>query len=110
MPFHKDDTVKDPYGIQYTVIKSDTCYYELQRGKDIIRRRRDWVDTNFKPVVAGWTRKTMGKRAKELGVALGEIACPNCGSVASGALQAICQMCDKPYWSYIRIKNEKKKS
>lgn len=40
-----------------------------------------------------------GERAKELGVVLGEIGCPHCGTVCSGALKPVCGFCDKPYWS-----------
>lgn len=43
--------------------------------------------------------KWPGERAKELGVALGTIGCPHCGNVTHGALQPVCEMCDKPYWS-----------
>jgi rubrerythrin len=39
-----------------------------------------------------------GDRSKKLGVPLGEIGCPHCGSVCNGAISPICPMCDQPYW------------
>ena len=31
-------------------------------------------------------------------VPVGEIACPECGTVQHGVLNPICVFCDKPYW------------
>jgi hypothetical protein len=31
-------------------------------------------------------------------VPVGEIACPECGTVQHGILKPYCELCDKPYW------------
>lgn len=43
--------------------------------------------------------KTSGDIAKEVQVAVGEIGCPHCGTVAHGALSSTkCGWCDKDYF------------
>jgi hypothetical protein len=39
-------------------------------------------------------------------VPVGEIACPNCGTVQHGVLNPICGFCDKPYWDKDSMKDE----
>lgn len=56
-------------------------------------------DGNWIPATTEGEKDWPGARSQELGVPLGEIGCPNCGSVCNGAIEPICPMCDKPYWA-----------
>ena len=40
-------------------------------------------------------------------IPIGTLACPYCGVVASGAIEPICQWCERSYWEPNKIKIDK---
>ena len=47
----------------------------------------------------GWTWKTVGKQALKIGLPMGKLACPHCGTLCSGVIEETCPWCDRKYFN-----------